>query len=1857
MNPPPPWLTGLDEDWIPEAQLSTGSLSKSPSNSFRRSVTSSTSLPDLQQRSPIAQQKHPRRSSDPSQIEETEALADRLPSRHNTRVMNKQTHLLNDQSSFLPETSVRITRRASGLSTPLIGSTIQTRPVNKVPGDSFPEWRRRIMMGEESGDLFGPIGLERIFLPPSNNESYQTKLPASDNIGQSWSHPPDPPPHGVPVSSNLEGRSSAGSGTRLRNRFGIHQRGSNSRKIRYVSSTLHALDLSHDGSSLLDSRLRTVSGREEIRNESISPVLLPQTPRLINNWKNGTLDVPLRPEGSLDKSVSLQPRSPEQSSRLSDPAHYHYSIEDDEHGGPEDALGMTSQSLPEDLSMGTQDFISNGFVNSRRGGYSNEGSFLTRRLSPSSFLSQAHSSSFLRSSNIRSSPPSNQRRRSLRNPKCGSDMPSANINLDKPKTERSQAESSEARPLSRGSPLKLFGNYDTYTNEKLLRRMSQFEESFEESLDDAPPSPSQNRQRAQISSQKKRNAQTQSASSSQQQQNEATSDTQIEHSASLQDHSSFSPVLLPTLLAAEGGGISVSHQSQHKSRGRQNHTTARQESKPNALFKPVKSDGPSKGRDLEQRGIKPPSAKRIETKRVLNSPTKDLNPKRRRTLQRSLRNDDDDEIEIRHDPAIDLTFQSSYFGSTIMGKGHLDTSELAIPSEQHAFYKPQPTTPTSRQNQHAPTDHLGVGSKRDTPSPNMVNGTSQQFDNARPRGMGQLSIDTSLEVDDNRTDTMTTQLYLDQAMYCMDQIRSKPPRSGLTSVLETNAVSDEEYDDVYFEESSLEEFSRPPSREGIDLRELRQLAIQNPRIVSHLKKFEDKDDHELFMSASVMSLRLKKDRNRPTLRAFGDEHGDSTTSSPKDNQLRPQHSSLTSSADSAHAAETRRSNGTSGLSGPRGSSSKSGMRWILSPDKFSNLISDQTGKMVFDQTAQRWVRSPANAAENRRRGLPDVASEDDPFVDISDLSVDELQELMAIKGGGVSSRGKSPPEVADTTLKDHTYEVEGVEGFRQPSDTRPRTRDGHAALDSSSVQSSKSTHFTASGPKPDTRATSWATEELTGIQDQTIGGAAPNGVQQPGEASRERRMNDEPRSNVRPQSSDDRKQARAPTITFSSPLVNRVGYQDESSVTESGRLENEQPLPITPPGRHSSCGDNLQPCVSDAHTDSLPSSRERIPSARITPRCNSIDGRPFIGRPVSRIDEESENSRVNESAMIRQDDLSVVQAAGNEERSIILPETANHDTTYSFYLSPLPDFTFHQMDESMKLEVSYIAQRTHPESMRQVHGTFALASEELVKHITDVQPYEIYWEHLRKLDLQGKNLITLRKLNEFCSRLEELDVSHNNIGQLSGVPATVRSLKIQQNCLSNLTPWGHLSNLQYLDVSGNDLETLDGFAGLVHLRSLKANNNRIENIDGVLGLNGLLSLKLRGNKLQSVDFGKVDLARLTELDLSGNSISSVLNLDALCALESLDLRDNKIQNLNCSLIPNLHSLKLSSNNLESLDISPYPSLRLLYADKNHLSTISGLEHRCLLEILAIREQTLPPRHRSEGQQSQSLQLDLSSAIGLRKLFLSANTLSPEVLCPPTILPNLQFMDLASCALENLPPGFGTMFPNLAGLNLNFNALSDIAGLQGISRLSKLSLVGNRLVRLRRLCQVLRLIGGRAGTLKTVDLRGNPITVGFYPSLVSGSGRYRGLFSTRKDGHPTKHDQDKQLARIDNHQEDGAMALATLGGCVDIARRGFPDEIDLDGENGQVDTVPREIDDPYTIPAADAVDDRKYLAHLDEATKLRRRVVEVMVQAAASGRLKTLDGLVLDGAGEGRVKKDEVWRRLKELGVVRVREKA
>ncbi|KAI5298604.1 hypothetical protein KEM55_003199, partial [Ascosphaera atra] len=496
--------------------------------------------------------------------------------------------------------------------------------------------------------------------------------------------------------------------------------------------------------------------------------------------------------------------------------------------------------------------------------------------------------------------------------------------------------------------------------------------------------------------------------------------------------------------------------------------------------------------------------------------------------------------------------------------------------------------------------------------------------------------------------------------------------------------------------------------------------------------------------------------------------------------------------------------------------------------------------------------------------------------------------------------------------------------------------------------------------------------------------------------------NDDSTSLAQSRSSHPDKQARVVTITFPSvpPSQQARKYRDRDAdketlpeaeelaaaeemmqewVNANDARDSEMNVNVkaTPQGKQNGRDKEARhpapPATGDAA--SATTTTTTTPNKALNPRTNllhrppSFKRRDFKGRPISRIEEERS---AEESMLLQGNELSIVPMGHNyadfsvHQPKSAVPSPAPNDKSYSFHLNTLPEFTLHQTDEqetqlsTVRREVSFVGRRMQPSSLKQIHGRFSLTSEQLVRGITEVEENELDWECLRSLNLANKSLVGTNKLDQLCPRLEELDLSQNHLSQLTGVPQSVRSLRLRWNCLSELTAWGHLTNLQYLDVSNNELESLDAFSGLVHLRGLKANNNRITRLGGITKLDGLLSLSLKGNDLVEVDFARTAWKRLTSLDLGQNQLQKISNTDTLSSLEELDLRENDLVTFGAdTALPRLRTLKISYNALTHLDTLCLPELRVLYADGNYLQTVYGLAHCRRLEALSIREQILP----------------------------------------------------------------------------------------------------------------------------------------------------------------------------------------------------------------------------------------------------------------------------------------------------------
>ncbi|KAH9947417.1 hypothetical protein B0H21DRAFT_738596 [Amylocystis lapponica] len=382
--------------------------------------------------------------------------------------------------------------------------------------------------------------------------------------------------------------------------------------------------------------------------------------------------------------------------------------------------------------------------------------------------------------------------------------------------------------------------------------------------------------------------------------------------------------------------------------------------------------------------------------------------------------------------------------------------------------------------------------------------------------------------------------------------------------------------------------------------------------------------------------------------------------------------------------------------------------------------------------------------------------------------------------------------------------------------------------------------------------------------------------------------------------------------------------------------------------------------------------------------------------------------------------------------------------------------------------------------------SFGVAHDRLVQVITDVQPFEPYWEELTTIDLSKRNIDSIARLKEFLPRLDSLSVNGNQLSWLSGVPGTVRSLCAASNALTSVTSYSHLLNLEHLDISRNQIDSLRQLECLRHLRELRADSNKIDSTDGLEKMDGLVKLSLQGNSLRSVDLRHVHWTRMEMLNLSQNRLTSVAGLAALPALIALNLDNNTLSDLVPEgAMPRLRILRVSVNKLQHLDVSPFPSLRTLYADNNALGTISKAHRLVKLENLSLRNQS--------GRNG--LTLSIRDVRDVKRLYLSGNPLPAHFLSEPCY--NLIYLEAAACRLTALPADLAHLAPNLRVLNLNYNFLTDARALGGLARLRKLTLIGSRVARTAQLVRVLR--GMR--DLEMLDFRMNPCTLGWYLPLL------------------------------------------------------------------------------------------------------------------------------------------------------------
>ena len=1546
------WLDSLSEDWV--SQPASPRSTSSKQTSILRDAPSPSSN-GSQSRIPRYKPRSASNLSTASVKEDGLGASLRRANSNEAALKEKTSSNLNASRNRMPNaqgpgTASRkaLGRHVSTDSIPIVPqNTVQVKvsPAKIVDGQATPDWKRRVLKENlGKGDLFSPIGLENMFRPPtvgpkqkakpaimkkkpSKKEDLPSSAPSYPALTSQNPNTPACETKELTMASLPQSALSGKNDSRHLVPQGIEMPSKNDRRAERVlganikpsdpnplsdedAGRILALPTAptppqhgpHDRPSFRSrsnganhSMMSSVPGTSD---ENISPFFVSRHNTVDGHVEYAAIDMSMRRlRSQMDKLRMQQQNIP--SSRSSDhEISYANSRISDKAPFVEHVDELTSQSLPDDLSMGTDAYAANGgFVSIHRGGYSNDGSFQRRPLSPSLLQDLDGPSMKSQTSTTHNAMPSPQL------PKMFSQTKSSTHSSPPktPKHQKTDSAGSHERPRSSGSPLKLFDKYDTFTNDRLARRMSKFEETMQRELQDNSSTESVNARSSPSPGPKRRL-----------QRSQHRRDENVEKgrrissfgSNDLDDHkfpayerqgSDLQDADRLELPQSDPSNFRFQRSHLNRSTGSNERSSRKSDTQKkdgaDALEK-YHEDGSRNARsksnkernhqfELRQHDVLQNST----GKRLPYSPAKDPAPKRRRTLRDSEEIDKDiaqlrQQLETRKSPV-------SMTGRKRKDALYETNTQVADPKILAMRHIRQPKLPASSPAS-SPAQKMTAKDSGHPIEPSQVLAQTQDEGSAIDPptqivagALATVALNTVQDITyGSRKASVTTADFFNEAQQIMQLIRNQGrPRSSHATADGSEVGQPTIAEDSVVEESTKDEFSRPPSREGGGRPRLRNPAQTDARVISHLRKFEDQETLGLALSSSLKTLQISQAGMASESCAPGDGEPTShsgTESDPPNIRIREsdvqsykrnyssstRDRSISESERHVQSKDSRSSSGPStNRSDPTGSSHSSTKRLVIAPQTVAHLLSDQMAGMVFDRQKQLWIKRKGSANVDSNEHHDHTVSdgtEEDLFGDIPDLSVDEMEELQRVRES-ISSIKSAASVTNKVSGHDQAIINEAITKVEAAAEAlkhaRPTTAEGKTieAADDSSAPS-KYSHFAWSGPQPGTRATSWGEEALPSKEGKPDPSKIPSD-QHEAEVEHEISILEGRESRVPKHQSSAHRQARVVTVAFSSPLVDQrePAHEEDDDDDELDLWEGQSEL-------------NLDVSPVRQNHPPRPSSRRgsfgimQKPSRRGTSRRLSFSNQSFHARPMSRLDEQDEMSLVQYSTKGRPMTLEVeVSTPLPVSRSLIVPQTTGNRSSISFHLSPLPDFTVHQIDKPLDGELGQVTRRPKQFRANQVDSRLSLAAQDLVKNLTDLEPYEPYWEYIRSVDLHDRELKTLHMLDEFCGGIEELDVSDNKIGELNGVPNSVRQLNIRGNCLSDLAAWNTLNNLQYMDVSENNLYSVKGFHSLVHLRSLKADRNEIRNLNGLEDLDGLISLSMRGNMLRAVDFKNFNL--------------------------------------------------------------------------------------------------------------------------------------------------------------------------------------------------------------------------------------------------------------------------------------------------------------------------------------------------------------------------------------------------------------
>ncbi|XP_014108754.1 PREDICTED: leucine-rich repeat-containing protein 23 [Pseudopodoces humilis] len=187
-----------------------------------------------------------------------------------------------------------------------------------------------------------------------------------------------------------------------------------------------------------------------------------------------------------------------------------------------------------------------------------------------------------------------------------------------------------------------------------------------------------------------------------------------------------------------------------------------------------------------------------------------------------------------------------------------------------------------------------------------------------------------------------------------------------------------------------------------------------------------------------------------------------------------------------------------------------------------------------------------------------------------------------------------------------------------------------------------------------------------------------------------------------------------------------------------------------------------------------------------------------------------------------------------------------------------------------------------------------------------------------RFEAKDKGLTDISLLERFM-HLRYVDLSKNKLKDLAPLSSLTQLLWLKVD--GNLLTSASMQELPYLQVISFDCNHIMDFEGITHplLANLSLKENKIQKALGLSRdqLFSLQVLELRGNKLETT--AGLGVSKLKKLYLAKNTICSLEGLEEFKQLETLHLRDNKLEALDgfSDSMKCLQYLNLRSNGIKS----------------------------------------------------------------------------------------------------------------------------------------------------------------------------------------------------------------------------------------------------------------------------------------------------------------------------------------------------